>query len=76
MQLSKMCEEVLAKQSLLEQVSLPNPKMGCLTLDAIDWIHFRKGSTSFGACEVRCWRWLFGNKMPVSPTLDAFYRYP
>jgi len=26
----------------------------------------RKGSTSFGACEVRCWRWLFGNKMPVS----------
>jgi len=26
----------------------------------------RKGSTSFGACEVRCWRWLFGNKIPVS----------
>jgi len=28
--------------------------------------HMRKGSTSFGACEVRCWRWLFGNKIPVS----------
>ena len=26
----------------------------------------RKGSTSFGACEVRCLRWLFGNKIPVS----------
>ena len=20
----------------------------------------------FGACEVRCWRWLFGNEIPVS----------
>jgi len=28
-------------------------------------IHMRKGSTSFGACEVRCWRWLFGNRIPV-----------
>ena len=27
----------------------------------------RKGRMSFGACEVRCWRWLFGNKIPVSP---------
>ena len=26
----------------------------------------RKGSTSFGACEVRCWLWLFGNKLPTS----------
>ena len=26
----------------------------------------RKGSTSFGACKVRCCRWLFGNKIPVS----------
>jgi len=26
----------------------------------------REGSTSFGACKVRCWRWLFGNKTPVS----------
>jgi len=26
----------------------------------------RKGSTSFGACEVQCWRWLFANKIPVS----------
>jgi len=26
----------------------------------------RKGSTPFGVCEVRCWRWLFGNKIPVS----------
>ena len=26
----------------------------------------RKGSTSVGACEVRCWRWLFGNKIPIS----------
>ena len=26
----------------------------------------RKGSTSFGACEVRCWRWLFGHKIPIS----------
>ena len=26
----------------------------------------RKGSTSFGARKVRCWRWLFGNKIPVS----------
>jgi len=30
----------------------------------------RKGSTSFGACEVRCWRWLFGNKTPVSPPYE------
>jgi hypothetical protein len=29
----------------------------------------RKGSTSFGACEVRCWRWLFGNKTPFSTAL-------
>ena len=28
--------------------------------------HMRKGSTSFGACEVRCWRWFFGSNMPVS----------
>jgi hypothetical protein len=28
----------------------------------------RKGSTSFGACEVRRWRWLFGKKTPVSLT--------
>jgi len=28
--------------------------------------HMREGSTPFGACEVRCWRWLFGNKIPVS----------
>jgi hypothetical protein len=26
----------------------------------------RKGSTSFGACEVRRWHWLFRNKIPVS----------
>ena len=26
----------------------------------------RQGSTFFGACEVQCWRWLFGDKMPVS----------
>ena len=26
----------------------------------------RKGSTSFGEGEVQCWRWLFGNKTPVS----------
>ena len=31
----------------------------------------RKGSTSFGACEVRCWRWLFGNKIPVSRSRRA-----
>ena len=31
--------------------------------------HTRKGSTSFGACEVRCWRWLFGNKIPVSASI-------
>jgi len=24
----------------------------------------RSGSTSFGACEVRCWRWLSGNNIP------------
>jgi len=28
--------------------------------------HMRKGSASFGACEVRCWRWLFGNEIAVS----------
>ena len=28
--------------------------------------HMRKGSTSFGACEVRCWRWLFGRNIPLS----------
>ena len=27
--------------------------------------HMRKGSTSFGACEVRFWCWLFGNETPV-----------
>ena len=26
----------------------------------------QKGTTFFGACEVRCWRWLFGNRIPVS----------
>jgi len=26
----------------------------------------RTGSTVFGECEKRCWRWLFGNKIPVS----------
>ena len=30
----------------------------------------RKGSTSFGACKVRCWRWLFGNRIPVSLGID------
>ena len=34
---------------------------------AYGWVlRVRKGSTSFGACEVRCWRWLFGNTIPVS----------
>jgi len=31
----------------------------------------RKGSTPFGACEVRCWRWLFGKKISVSSLLLA-----
>ena len=26
----------------------------------------RKGSTSLGACEVRCWCWLFGNRILIS----------
>jgi len=26
----------------------------------------REGSTFFRACEVRCWCWFFGNKIPVS----------
>jgi hypothetical protein len=30
----------------------------------------RKGSTSFGACEVRCWRWLLGIKTPVAWQAD------
>ena len=34
----------------------------------------RKGSTSVGACEVRCWRWLFGNKIPVSLQVRDEYR--
>ena len=25
----------------------------------------RNDSTSFGACELRCWRWLFGTKLPI-----------
>ena len=25
-----------------------------------------EGSTSFWMCKVRCWRWLFGNKIPIS----------
>ena len=29
----------------------------------------RHGSTYFGACEVRCGRWLFGKKIPTSLTL-------
>ena len=32
----------------------------------------RQGSTSFGACELQRWRWLFGNKMLVSLTVRAF----
>ena len=31
----------------------------------------RKGSTSLGACEVRCWRCLFGNKLPISLAGDT-----
>jgi len=26
----------------------------------------RTGSTSFGACEVQCWRWFSGNNIPVA----------
>jgi hypothetical protein len=29
------------------------------------WL-YRGTLPSFGACEVPCWRWLFGNKMPIS----------
>ena len=32
------------------------------------------GSTSFGACEVRCWRWLLGNEMRVSDNNLSFLR--
>ena len=28
--------------------------------------HNAQGCTSFWMCKVRCWRWLFGNKIPVS----------
>jgi len=31
---------------------------------------------SFGACEVRCWRWLFGNKRPVSLSQKAEWGVP
>ena len=31
-----------------------------------------KGSMSFGACEVRWWRWLFGNKIPISLRVEGF----
>jgi len=31
--------------------------------------HMRKGGTSFRVCEVRCWHWLFGNKIPVATEL-------
>ena len=34
----------------------------------------RKGSTSFGACEVRWWRWLFGNTIPISLGASAVVR--
>ena len=36
----------------------------------------RQGSTSFGACEVRCWRWLFGNEMPISLGRDFELKWP
>ena len=40
------------------------PLQSCSTAKeyTISLAHMRKGSTSFGACEVRYWRWLFGNK--------------
>jgi len=28
--------------------------------------HNAWGSTSFWMCKVRCWRWLFGNQIPIS----------
>ena len=31
-------------------------------------------STSFGACEVRCWHWLLGNEMRVSDSSLSFLR--
>jgi len=43
---------------------------GCL-LNRWFWRLVLKGSTSFGACEVRCWRWLVGNKILVSLEADA-----
>ena len=31
-----------------------------------------EGSTSFGACEKRCWCWLFGNEIPFSVPDGSF----
>ena len=28
--------------------------------------HNTQGSTSFWMCKVRCWRWFFGNQIPIS----------
>ena len=28
--------------------------------------HICKGCTFFGACELRCWLWFYGNKIPTS----------
>ena len=44
---------------------LPNP----FAVSCHPAAHMRTGSTYFGVCEVRCWRWLFGNNTPVSPVI-------
>ena len=38
----------------------------------IDW-HSAQGSTSFWMCKVRCWRWLFGNNIPILEVLPPNY---
>ena len=34
----------------------------------------RRGGTSVRACELRCWRWLFGNNIPIYLRYQSLYR--
>ena len=53
-------------------------RVGALPQEMPSVAHLRKDSTSFWACEVRCWRWLFGKEYQSLPsvTLPACWTNP